>query len=126
MSPQEKKTFCKVLKDVKVPDGYSSDISRSVHCKKYKLLSLKSHDCRIIMQQLLPLAVRRTLPKDVSSVLIELSEFFRILCSSVNRVEDLERLENRIPITLCHLERIFPPSFFDIMIHLAIHLPTKA
>jgi hypothetical protein len=26
---------------------------------------------------------------------------------------------------LCKLEKIFPPSFFDVMIHLAVHLPRE-
>ncbi|XP_039134115.1 uncharacterized protein LOC120271498 isoform X3 [Dioscorea cayenensis subsp. rotundata] len=28
--------------------------------------------------------------------------------------------------TLCNLERIFPPSFFDVMIHLVVHLASEA
>jgi hypothetical protein len=27
---------------------------------------------------------------------------------------------------LCKLEQIFPPAFFDIMVHLAVHLPREA
>ncbi|XP_065860184.1 uncharacterized protein [Euphorbia lathyris] len=38
----------------------------------------------------------------------------------------LERLELQIPITLCKLEKIFPPAFFDVMVHLAVHLATEA
>ncbi|OMO65396.1 Transposon, En/Spm-like protein [Corchorus capsularis] len=38
----------------------------------------------------------------------------------------LERLEKAIPLILCKLEKIFPPSFFDIMVHLTIHLVTEA
>ena len=34
----------------------------------------------------------------------------------------MEHLEKDIPIILCRLERIFPPSFFDSMEHLPIHL----
>ncbi|XP_020080212.1 uncharacterized protein LOC109703891 [Ananas comosus] len=41
-------------------------------------------------------------------------------------MSDLERLENSIALTLCKLERIFPPTFFDIMVHLSIHLATEA
>jgi len=35
-------------------------------------------------------------------------------------------LEKTIVLTLCKLEKIFPPSFFDIMVHLPIHLVHKA
>ncbi|KAA0035762.1 uncharacterized protein E6C27_scaffold403G00370 [Cucumis melo var. makuwa] len=41
------------------------------------------------------------------------------------RVSDLNRLEADIVLILCKLERIFPPAFFDIMIHLAVHLPAE-
>ena len=78
------------------------------------------------MQQLLPLAVRRTLPKNVVVALIELSNFFRQLCSKVNKASDLENIQDRIAITLSSLEKIFSPSFFDIMEHLPIHLAEEA
>jgi hypothetical protein len=38
-------------------------------------------------------------------------------------VDHIERLETNIVETLCKLEMIFPPSFFDSMEHLPIHLP---
>ncbi|KAF7139496.1 hypothetical protein RHSIM_Rhsim07G0167400 [Rhododendron simsii] len=48
------------------------------------------------------------------------------LYSKVNRASDLEYPEDRFVVTLCHLEKIFPPSFFDIMEHLAVHLAEEA
>ncbi|XP_071912882.1 uncharacterized protein [Coffea arabica] len=41
-------------------------------------------------------------------------------------MDDLERLEKNAPLILCKLEKIFPPAFFDIMIHLIVHLPKEA
>ncbi|KAA0032772.1 uncharacterized protein E5676_scaffold428G00170 [Cucumis melo var. makuwa] len=38
------------------------------------------------------------------------------------RVSDLDRLQADIIIILCKLERIFPPAFFSVMVHVAIHL----
>jgi len=38
----------------------------------------------------------------------------------------MRRLESEIPIILCKLERIFPPSFFDCMEHLPVHLAYEA
>ena len=35
---------------------------------------------------------------------------------------DLFYIQDRIALTLCHLEKIFPMSFFDIMDHLPIYL----
>ena len=38
--------------------------------------------------------------------------------------EDIvEQLLENIPILLCNLEKIFPPTFFDVIEHLAVHLP---
>jgi hypothetical protein len=40
-------------------------------------------------------------------------------------VDHIERLETNIVETLCKLEMIFPPTFFDSMEHLSIHLPSE-
>lgn len=126
MSKEGKIIFLKVLKAVRVPDGYASNISRRVNLENKSIGGLKSHDSHILMQQLIPIAIRKALPKNVVEPLIELGNYFRRLCSKVNRVSDLENLQDRIVVTLCHLEKIFPPSFFDIMEHLAVHLAEEA
>jgi len=51
---QKKKTLCFVLFTLKVPDGYSSNPR-----------NMKAHDCHVLMQQLLPVALRHVLPKAV-------------------------------------------------------------
>lgn len=126
MSPHEKDIFCQVLSNVRVPDGYAANISSYVNLQQRKLVGLKSHDFHVLMQQLLPIALRRALPKNISVVLIELSSFFRELCSKTSTADDFGKLEPRIALTLCRLEKIFPPSFFDIMVHLPIHLASEA
>jgi len=76
-----------------------------------KIHGLKSHDYQIIMQKLLSLALRKTLPKEVSTVLIESSNFFETLCSKGKdapqdvfaSVEDFEHLEYQISVILCYL-----------------------
>ncbi|XP_073273417.1 uncharacterized protein [Primulina huaijiensis] len=77
------------------------------------------------MQQLLPVALRRTLSKSVRTPLIRLSRYFRELCCKVISPTDVVRLRKDIAVILCQLEKIFPPSFFDIMIHLTVHLATE-
>ncbi|CAL1382751.1 unnamed protein product [Linum trigynum] len=67
LNTKEKKTFGKVLKSVKVPDGYAANISRCVNLKNKSILGLKSHDSHILMQQLLPLAIRRLLLEQLAS-----------------------------------------------------------
>ena len=38
------------------------------------------------------------------------------------QVNHIETLEKNMIETLCKLEKIFPPGFFDLMEHLPIHL----
>jgi len=85
---------------------------------------MKSHDCHFFMECLLPIAFLSLLDF-VWSVLAELSRFFKDLCSNTLRTDDVIRMQENISIILCKLERIFPPSFFDSMEHLVIHLPMK-
>ncbi|XP_056685554.1 uncharacterized protein [Spinacia oleracea] len=113
-------------KKLKVPDGFSSNISYCVNSKEAKISGLKSHDCHVILEHLLPLAIRGLLTPLVLEALIELSLFFTLLCAKVLNVDDLKQLESQIPITLCKLEKVFPPSFFDVMMHLPIHLANEA
>jgi hypothetical protein len=125
MSPDEKEMFCEVLKGVKFPDGYASNIHNNVRVNEKKLVGLKSHDNHILLQHLLPLAIRRILPERVCAALIRVSNFFKQIYSPVIRISDMQKLEAEIAETLCILETIFLPSFFDIMVHLTVHLPAQ-
>ncbi|XP_027941160.1 uncharacterized protein LOC114194957 [Vigna unguiculata] len=121
-----KDIFLKTLKNMTVPDGYSSNISRCIDVKQRKLGGLKSHDSHVLMEQLLPLAMRNTLPKEVCSILVDLCMFFRQLCNKVLRMDELDQLQSRVVLTLCYMEMLFPPSFFTVMIHLIVHLVEDA
>ncbi|CAN6716665.1 unnamed protein product [Malus baccata var. baccata] len=123
---EEKTAFCNLLSTIRVPDGYSSNLSRCVHVNERKIHGLKNHDCHVLMQQLLPLAIRPILPKAVTMVLLELSAIFRQLCSKNESEEGFKELSSRIALTLCQLEKIFPPAFFNIMVHLPVHLADEA
>jgi hypothetical protein len=38
----------------------------------------------------------------------------------------MQKLEKKIPVLLCKMEKIFPPGFFNPMQHLLIHFPYEA
>ena len=126
MTTLEKDGFLQVLRVVKVPDGYASNISHRVNLKERKISSLKSHDNHILMQQLLPIALRGSLPSHVTRPLIKLACFFRKICLKTFTVSDISSAEVDIVLTLCELEKIFPPSFFTVMVYLVMHLATEA
>ena len=68
------------------------------------------------------MAVRGILPEKVMFSINRLCFFFNVICSKVIDPQQLDNLENETSIILCELEMYFPLSFFDIMIHLIVHL----
>ncbi|XP_057763498.1 uncharacterized protein LOC130983294 [Arachis stenosperma] len=103
-------------------DSYSSNVACCVDLRQRKLYGLKSHDCHILMEQLLPILVTFSLPSPVSNVIANLSSFFRELCGKAINLMQLAELQNHVVQILCQMEIIFPPSFFTIMVHLTMHL----
>ena len=85
-------------------------------------MGLKSHDCHMLMQQLLAMAIRDILPNKVRLAITRLCFFFNAICSKVLDPVKFDDLENEAAIILCQLEMYFPPAFFDIMVHLIVHL----
>jgi len=55
----------KWLKSLHFSDGHASNISRLVNMKECRLYGMKSHDCHVFMQTLIPLAFRDLLPKEI-------------------------------------------------------------
>lgn len=124
---KEKKGACEFLHSAKLPDGMASNISSCVNIKDSRIYAtLKSHDCHIILQRLLPIALRGYLSKDVRSVIIQFCLFFKELTSKTLRINVLEQLDKDIVLILCKLQLYLPPSFFNIMTHLPIHLAREA
>ena len=112
MLNDDKIAFLEVLQDVRVPNGYASNISRCVRMKDCTMSSLKSHDCHILMQQLLPVALRVSkLPSNVVKVLVDMSTFFRGICEMTLTLEALDRLQDHVYIMLCLMEQIVPLAF---------------
>ncbi|XP_042423229.1 uncharacterized protein LOC122010821 [Zingiber officinale] len=105
LSRKEMDVFCSRLKKIKLPDGYSSNIGNCVSVEERNLIGLKSHDCHILMQQLLSVALRNLLPKGPRNAIFMLGAFYNELCQRVLDRNRLEQLEENIAEILCMLER---------------------
>jgi len=116
----------KWLKSLYFSNGHALNILRSVNMEECRLYGMKSHDCHVFMQTLIPLTYCDLLPKRIWDALTEIGHFFRDICSSKLNIDHIERLETNIIETLCKLEMIFPPSVFDSVEYLPIHLPFEA
>jgi hypothetical protein len=127
LEKEKRLEFCKFLKGIKFPDGYAANLARFISVDSSKLVGkLKTHSCNILLQRIVPAGLKGLVRKDVYEVVSELGNFFRELCSRHLRIDVVKRLKVEIPLILCKLEKIFPPAFFDVMVHLVVHLPDEA
>ncbi|KAH7867092.1 hypothetical protein Vadar_028768 [Vaccinium darrowii] len=106
LSKAEKEIFCKRLFDLKVPDGYSSNIANCVSMEELKITGLISHDCHALMRQLLPIAVRGLLPKGPQNAILRLCSCFNKLCQRVIDREEIAALEGEVVGNLMHVQEV--------------------
>ncbi|KAK1682916.1 hypothetical protein QYE76_043764 [Lolium multiflorum] len=83
---------------------------------------MKSHDCHVLMTQILPVAIRGIMDAHVRETLFGLCNFFDVISRKSVGVRQLTRLQEEIVVILCELEMYFPPAFFDVMVHLLVHI----
>ena len=122
MTKAQISAFCAFIKNVKLPDGYASNLARCVSVDECKLQALKTHNCHILLQRILPVGLRGIMHKEICEAIAELGNFFQQICAKKLKLDILNRMRGEIPIIMCKLEKIFPPAFFDVMEHLCIHL----
>jgi len=122
MTKAQISAFCAFIKNVKLPDGYASNLARCVSVDECKVQALKTHDCHILLQRILPVGLRGIMHKEICEAIAELGNFFQQICAKKLKLDILNQMRGEIPIIMCKLEKIFPPAFFDVMEHLCIHL----
>ncbi|KAK1685655.1 hypothetical protein QYE76_046503 [Lolium multiflorum] len=90
--------------------------------KKRNFSGMKSHDCHVMMTQILPVAIRGIMDDHVRATLTGLCNFFDVITRKSISVKKLARLQEEIVVILCEMEMYFPPAFFDVMVHLLVHI----
>src|SRR5215216_6759513 len=60
--------------------------------------------------------------KHVRDMLFGLCKFFDVISRKLISVKQLRRLQEEIVVILNELEIYFPPAFFDVMVHLCVHI----
>jgi hypothetical protein len=53
---------------------------------------------------------------------MKLCSFFNTISQKVVDLMKLTKLQDNLILTMCNLKAIFPPSFFDLMSHLLVHI----
>ena len=110
------------LNNIKVPSGYSSNIQGRLNMKEKKFTNLKSHDCHVLMTQLLPVVLRGILSENVRLAIVKLCVFLNEISQKAIDLEKIIQLQNDVVQCLVSFEMVFPPSFFNIMTHLLVHI----
>jgi len=111
LAVEQIKCVCQWLEDLRMCNGYSSNLASCVDVNKGRVLGMKSHDCHVLMKCLLPMTFS-LLPTHVINPIIEVSHFCKDLCFTTLKEDALTRMEQKISIILCKLEKIFPLNFF--------------
>ena len=76
LTRDEKNQLCKWLKCVKFSNGYASNIGSCMNKLHVRISGMKSHDCHVFLQRLLPIVIRRKLTPEIRITIIEISNFF--------------------------------------------------
>jgi hypothetical protein len=123
LSKHEKNEFCGFLKNVKVPSGYSMNITSLILFLDLKVApGVKSHDYHVLLTQMIAVGIWNILPINVQEAIMNFCFFFNAIGQKVLSEEALKSLKKGDYETLCFLEMYFPPAFFYISIHFTTHL----
>ena len=87
-----------------------------------KFSGMKSHDCYVMMTQIFPVAIRGIMDKHVRETIFGLCNFFDVISRKSITGKQISRVQEEIVVILCELEIYFPPTFFDIRVHLLVHI----
>ena len=109
LSQEEIEQFFTCLVGVKLPYGYAGKISRYLDPAKLNFSGMKSHDCHVLMTQILPVAIHGIMDAHVRETLFGLCNFFDVICRKSIGVRQLRKLQEEIVVILCELEMYFPP-----------------
>ncbi|GJU49399.1 zinc finger, PHD-type containing protein [Tanacetum coccineum] len=108
-TPENRKKFCQYIKGVKLPDGFGSCFKHKVTDNDTNITGLKSHDCHIMMQRLLPYGLQNYLPDKIAKPIIDLCSLFKQICSATLMEDDMLKAQIKVVDILCELELIYPP-----------------
>jgi hypothetical protein len=112
---KHEKEFCGFLKNVKVPSGYSTNVSRLISFSDIKVApGVKSHDYHVLLTQMITVGIRNILLVNVREAIINFCFFFNAIGQKILSEEALESLEKRHYETLCFLEMYLPPAFLTL------------
>jgi hypothetical protein len=93
---KNEKEFCGFFKNVKVPSGYSTNVSRLISLPELKIApGMKSHDYHVLLMQMIVVGIQNILLVNVWEAIMNFCFFFNAIGQKVLSEEALESLEKR-------------------------------
>jgi len=118
---EKKRTFLQIIKHLKTPTHYVIALHTRV-VRDGKLRGLKSHDYHAMMQQVLPFCLHNLMQEETHMSLINLNKVFNKIFAKVIDPNTMQVLRKEVVKTISSINKVFPPTMFDVMTHLVIHL----
>lgn len=84
-----KSNLVQLGEQVKVPEGYVSNLGRYLETNTKRLFDMKSQDYHVFMQELMPFDFRELLPSNVWQSITDLSLLFKDLTSTTLLVDEM-------------------------------------
>lgn len=78
-------------------------MSICVDMAKLKMFGMKSHDCHVLIQILIPIAFTELFPNNVWQALTKQRFFFKYITKGTIKFSDMVHMDNDIPVILCQL-----------------------
>jgi hypothetical protein len=108
LKPPERKEVLRWLKTLKFSDRYVANIKRVVNVGISKLNGLKSHDYHIFKERLMLVMFHVYFKVDLWKMFVEPNYFYRHICAKQVLKVMMQRLEKKIAVLVCKMEKVFP------------------
>jgi hypothetical protein len=102
LTNNEFKLFANTVESLKTSIGHSSSLGKHIRSKKFS--ALKSHDYHVLMQQLLPLAIRGLLKSGPRMAMMRMCKVFKRICTKIYNPTEYESLESDVAESMALLE----------------------
>ena len=92
LTRQERRKVLQNIRSTRTPTGHCANFCKLVSLEKEILQFMKTHDWHILMQEILPAAIRNSLPEGPRVAIIRLGHCFRRICAKLLWRSELPQL----------------------------------
>ncbi|MCO5570704.1 hypothetical protein L7F22_024431 [Adiantum nelumboides] len=122
LTPTEIATINRRIRSIQTPTGYGASLQNIFTMNDSSLSNLKTHDCHNFLKHVLPLVIDGCLTTDVRDVIHRLGKLARWITSKEIDISSIAQKKRDYIELLWLMEKELPTSFFDIQVHVLIHI----